>query len=126
MRKSIQEDIPWDHVAEQGRRPVRICRYLHVQQSFQTLLIELQLLLPPPGVELLQPPQLLLAPFLLLLSGQRAAEELAGEWELHLVDVVFIIVRALPFLQFFKEITLKVIKYSNTTSREMRKSMPGF
>lgn len=79
------------------------CHHLHIQQPLQPLLIQLQLLLPTPGIELLQPSQLLLPPLLLLLSRQRAAQELAREWELHLVDIVLIVIRTPPLLQFFKE-----------------------
>lgn len=84
--------------------------HLHVEQPLQPLLVQLQLLLPPPGIELLQPPQLLLPPLLPLLSGQRVAQELAGEWELHLVDMVLIVIRTPPFLKFFKEMILEVRK----------------
>lgn len=94
-----------------------MCTYLHVQQSVQPLLVQLQLLLPPAGVELLQAPQLLLPPFLFLLRAQSAAEELAGKRELHLVDVVFIIIRAPPFLQFFGEIILEVRKWKHYQHR---------
>lgn len=94
-----------------------MCTYLHVQQSVQPLLVQLQLLLPPAGIELLQAPQLLLPPFLLLLRAQSAAEELAGKRELHLVDVVFVIIRAPPFLQFFGEIILEVRKWKHYQHR---------
>jgi hypothetical protein len=87
------------------------CWHLHIEQPVQPLLIQLQLLLPPSGIELLKPPQLLLSPFLLLFSCQGAAQELTRKWELHFVDVVLIIIRAPPLLQFFKETILEVRKW---------------
>lgn len=93
--------------------PAGVCSYLHAEQPVQPLPIELQLLLPPTGVELLQSPELLLPPLLPLLGGQGAAKELAGKRELHLVDIVLIIIRAPPFLQFFKEIISEVMTWEH-------------
>lgn len=104
--------------------PPRGPHHLHIEQSVQPLLIQLQLLLPPPGVELLQAPQLLLPPLLLLLGGQGAAQKLAGKRELHLVDVVLIVIRAPPFLQLFKG-SVSELGDGNTISPEIRKVGPG-
>ena len=94
-------------------RPGGVRCHLHVEQPVQPLLIQLQLLLPPPRVQLLQPPQLLLPPLLLLLGRQGAAQELAGKWELHLVDIVLIVIGAPPFLQFFNRMILEVRKWEH-------------
>lgn len=105
-----------------GHVPGRVCgedSHLHVEQSVQPLLVQLQLLLPPPRVELLQPAQLLLPPLLLLLQGQSAAQQLAGEGQLHLVDVVLVVVRTPPLLQFYRPTAGQVMTWKHDSNLMM-------